>query len=97
MDLTFAGAAYSADGSRIFFNQTTSGSSDGQTGCCQLFVVNADGTNLHRFVPTDNVTWDGDPVVSPDGKWIAFWHNLPNQATQQVAVIAADGTGPVDR
>ena len=43
MDLTFATTTYSADGNRIFFNQTTDDASFGDSGCCQLFVVNADG------------------------------------------------------
>ena len=93
MDATFASAAYSADGSRIFFNQYTADASFGDPGCCQLFVVNADGNDLHKFVPNSGDTWDGSAEVSPDGTRIAFWHNLPNRATQHVAVMRADGTG----
>lgn len=93
MDATFASAAYSADGSRIFFNQYTADASFGDPGCCQLFVVNADGSDLHKFVPNTGDTWDGAAQVSPDGSRIAFWHNLPNRPTQHVAVIRADGTG----
>jgi Tol biopolymer transport system component len=96
MTATFLNATYSADGSRVFFNEYTDGGSSGSPGCCQLFEVNADGTDLHQFVANDGTgTWDGNPMASPDGKWIAFWHNLPDRSTQQLAVAAADGSGKV--
>ena len=95
MDATFATASYSPDGRVVSFNMYTSDASDGDPGCCQLFAVNASGGLPRRLVNSPTNTWDGDPVTSPDGKWVAFWHNLPDQATQQVAVIAADGTGDV--
>jgi len=87
MDMTFSTATYSADGSRIFFNHGDEG------GCCQLFVVNADGGDLHRFVTSADGVWDGEAAVSPDGTRVAFWHNLPDRATQRVTVVRADGTG----
>ena len=93
MDMTFATTTYSADGSRIFFNQYTTDASFGDAGCCQLFVVNADGSDLHKFIPNTGDTWDGEAAVSPDGSWVAFWHNLPNRATHRVTVVRADGTG----
>ncbi|MEP6638205.1 MAG: hypothetical protein ABJC39_02555 [Chloroflexota bacterium] len=93
MGATFASAAYSADGSRVFFNQYTLDASYGQPGCCQLFVVNADGTDLHKFIPNTSGAWDGAAVVSPDGKWVAFWHN--DKPAHGVSVIRADGTGPI--
>jgi Tol biopolymer transport system component len=93
MDATFANAAYSADGSRVFFDMYTSDASFGEPGCCQLFVVNADGTDLHKFIPNDGTgTWDGEASVSPDGTKVAFWHNLPDRANQ-VTIVNADGTG----
>jgi len=92
MDATFADAAYSPDGKRVFFNMYTSDASFGEPGCCQLFVVNADGTDMHKFIPNTGDTWDGEASVSPDGTKVAFWHNLPNQANR-VTVINADGTG----
>jgi hypothetical protein len=95
MDLTFATTTYSADGSRIFFNQTTDDASFGDAGCCQLFVVNADGSDLHKFVPSSGGIWDGEAAVSPDGKRIAFWRNLPDAATHRVSIVASDSPGQV--
>ncbi len=96
MTATFLNATYSADGGRVFFNEYTEDVSNGDPGCCELFVVNADGGNLHKFVANDGSgTWDGNPLPSPDGKWVAFWHNLPDRPSQQLAVIAADGSGEV--
>jgi len=82
---------YSADGTRIFYQSYTR-EPGGQEGCCQLWVMNADGTNPHRFVqdPATPGGWEGQPEVSPDGKWVAF-----NDGTPQVAVVRADGTGPL--
>ena len=93
MDATFETATYSADGKRVFFQMYTEDASMGDPGCCQFFVVNADGTDLHKFVPNDGSgTWDGEVTVSPDGSRVAFWHNLPDQANR-VTVMNADGTG----
>ena len=38
----------------------------------QIFVMNADGTNVHRLTYTANAAWDGYPSWSPDGTKIAF-------------------------
>ena len=89
----WGGAAYSADGSRIFYTgpyaqETPTGS------CCALWVMNADGSEPHEFIPNDGRAWEGQPAVSPDGSRIAFWHAGD---TSQVSVARADGTGPVIR
>ena len=95
MDFTFINLSYSPDGRRLFFNQSTDDASNGDPGCCQLFAVDADGGVPYKVVHSESGVWDGDPVVSPDGRWVAFWHNIPDQPTQQVAVAATDGTGDV--
>ena len=98
MGLSFGAATYSADGSRIFYQHGDA------TGCCRLWVVGVDGSDAHEFVPPSGASWDGVSAVSPDGKWVAYWH-VPNAVSdggdpndpvrQRVAVVSADGTGPV--
>jgi Tol biopolymer transport system component len=88
----WGGATWSADGSRIFYTrpyvvETSTGS------CCSLWVMNADGSEPHQFIPNEGTAWDGQPTVSPDGSKVAFWHVSREGA--QVAVASADGTGPV--
>jgi len=91
-DLDLDGPSYTPDGSRIFFQYAAQVSPD--NGCCQLWVMDADGSNAHQF-PDDRVTdaWEGVPAVSPDGRWVAFWRVAGN--SQHVSVVQADGTGPV--
>lgn len=91
LDLT--GAVYTADGGRILYNRWTLDASVGAEGCCQLFVMNADGTNQHLFIPNTGGAWDGQAVVSPDGTRVAFWHN--DKPTHGISVIRTDGTGEI--
>lgn len=57
--------AWSPDGSRIAFHVVYGGALD-----AELFVMNADGTDLVQL--TDNTVEDSDPAWSPDGSRIAF-------------------------
>jgi Tol biopolymer transport system component len=79
---------YSADGSRIFYSRWFKDS-------IQLWVMNADGSNAHRFVGEAGYSEDHYPVVSPDGRWVAFDHHADGAAIQRLAVVRADGTGPI--
>jgi Tol biopolymer transport system component len=85
VDMSFSGATYSADGSQIFYERGD------ESGCCRLWVVDADGTDAHEFLPRGEA-WDGQAVVSPDGTRIAYWHVTD---TGHITVVRADGTGPV--
>jgi Tol biopolymer transport system component len=88
VDLDLQGAVYSADGDRIFYQH-------GTDECCELWVIDADGTNQHRFLNQPaNGRWEGQPAVSPDGQWIAFWHVINDSPTQRISVARADETGP---
>ena len=94
MDMDLRQFAYSGDGSRIFYNHADA------AGCCQLWTANADGTDQHVLVPNAGDAWDGVPVASPDGKWVAFWHHPNDGLTRGIAVVSVDGgpvtqTGPV--
>jgi TolB protein len=52
-----------------------------------VFVVNADGTGLHR-VASQMLNMDSPPSWSPDGRWILF-----SAGTGTVYVVHPDGTG----
>jgi hypothetical protein len=91
MGLSFEGAVYTPDGERIFYQHGDA------SGCCQLWVVNADGSGAHSFVPEDDPGWSGQPAVSPDGKRIAYRWNANNATWLGLAVARVDGTGPVIR
>jgi Tol biopolymer transport system component len=94
MDFHAQNMVYSPDGERLFY-QSYSRSWDGQTdGCCQLWVVNADGTNPHRFESVGEAAWTGLPTVSPDGRWVSYWSVLGNSGNLQIRVAPADGSGP---
>ncbi|HEV8403583.1 MAG TPA: hypothetical protein VGQ31_11160 [Candidatus Limnocylindrales bacterium] len=90
LDQDLNGVTYSADGGRIFYQRWFPDS-------IQLWVMNADGTGAHEFVSRVGRHWDGIPDPSPDGRWVAFW-DVPEDgsgAPQRVAVIRADGSGPI--
>jgi Tol biopolymer transport system component len=93
------GLTYSPDGARIFYQSYVSGTDGTGGGCCQLWVMNADGTDQHQFVqdPAAPNGWQGEPAISPDGKWIAFDSLINDGPTPGVAIVRADGTGPVIR
>jgi Tol biopolymer transport system component len=86
VDLSFGGATYSADGSRIFYQHGDSG------GCCRLWVMNADGIDPHEFKPL-GPAWDGSAVLSPDGTKVAYWHNANDGPAHGITVVRADGSG----
>ena len=89
MDFSFRGATYTADGSRILYQHGD------ESGCCQLWAMNADGSDRHPFVPENVPAWSGQAVPSPDGTRIAYWWNPNDGPAHGVAVVRADGTGPV--
>jgi hypothetical protein len=93
--LDLSSATYTPDGSRIFFNRWTDDASQGDPGCCQLYVMNADGSDQHEFIPNPGTAWDGDASVSPDGTLVAFWHHGMDAPDHGVFVIRTDGTGPL--
>lgn len=86
MDMAFFSATYSPDGRRIFYEHAD------ETGCCRLWVMNADGTDKHEFLPR-GPAWDGQASVSPDGRWVAYWHNPNGGPDHGVSVVRTDGAG----
>jgi Tol biopolymer transport system component len=74
--------AWSPDGSRIAFHVVYGGALD-----AELFVMNADGTNVVQL--TDNAPDDSDAAWSPDGSRIAFVRN------GRIETMDPDGSGVV--
>jgi hypothetical protein len=87
----WGGATYSADGRQIFYTRPYARDFPNGT-CCSLWVANSDGSDQHQLIPNEGTAWDGEPVVSPDGSRVAFWHV---EESGGVAVARTDGTGPV--
>jgi hypothetical protein len=60
----------------------------GDDGRFHLFAANPDGSAERQI--TDDATNDTDPAVSPDGKTIAFVHEL-DQGIRVVATVSVEG------
>ena len=94
MGLHAATIAYSADGERLFYQSYAPAPFDQDGGCCQLWVMNADGTDAHAFESVKQAAWTGVPTVSPDGRWVSYWSVLGSSGKQQIRVAPADESGP---
>jgi Tol biopolymer transport system component len=77
---------WSPDGTRLTFARQPGGPA-GAT----LYMVNADGSNLHEYVPANLHAIE--PRWSPDGSLISFLSADPEQDGGEIYVVAPDGTG----
>jgi dipeptidyl aminopeptidase/acylaminoacyl peptidase len=68
------GTAFSPDGRELCFNAKTDAHPESSTNS-DLFVVPVDGSAAPRRI-TSNPGFDGEPVYSPDGRWIAYHAQL---------------------
>lgn len=80
---TNSGPAWSPDGARLAFASDRTGSMD-------LYVMNADGSNVMRR----GFTHSGDPAWSPDGRQIAFASLCEGQGCILTTSADDDGVGP---
>jgi Tol biopolymer transport system component len=62
---------WSPDGNQLAFTSPCDGRHDLYPGA-QIYLINADGTNLHLLPVPNDPQGDFDPAWSPDGKKIAF-------------------------
>ncbi len=72
-------AATSQSGGRIAFASTRAG------GDAEIFVMNADGSNLRQV--TDNDGHDHSPDWAPDGRRIVFVHEPPDEENADLRIV----------
>ena len=61
MDQHLNALAYTADGARILYQSAVP--IDRPDGCCQLWVMNADGSDPARFVHDPGAGWEGEASI----------------------------------
>lgn len=69
-DYSHNNPAFSADGTKIYFSAIRKPDAEYQRGDSEIYVV--DLKSLEIKVLTDRKGPDNDPLVSPDGQWIAY-------------------------
>jgi dipeptidyl aminopeptidase/acylaminoacyl peptidase len=80
-----SGPAWSPDGRQIAFESTLDGDMD-------VYVINADGTNLRKLTQNDD-RHDEGPAWSPDGRQIVY-SSGPDDLHEDIYVMNADGSDP---
>lgn len=73
---------YSPDGTKVAFT------SPGQSGWPQIWVMDADGTNLRQLTTTQGYTCDW----SPDGEWIVYTDS--RAVNGRLWIMRSDGSNP---
>lgn len=88
MNIQSCGQSWSPDRSQIAFHSKLAGDAS-----LHLYVVNADGSNLHRLT-NDDLAQDGFPTWSADGRQIAFVRHTAGDwvLTASIYTINVDGT-----
>jgi hypothetical protein len=82
--------AWSPDGSKIYYNHY-----DNRAGATQAWVMNADGSDAHRFNASGPpcCSWEGGQLPSPDGKWVLMNRSSSIGLGDGLTVFPADGSG----
>src|ERR1044072_7702666 len=79
-----AEATFAGENGKIVFE-----SHRDQGGSAEIYTVNADGSTPTRL--TNNSAFDGEPVLSANGKKVAF--RSDRDGNPEIWVINADGSG----
>ena len=78
------GARWSRDGKKIAFDANAGGRSE-------VYVMNANGSDMRRLTTSPTGTSSSNPDWSPDGTKLLFQRNFPESA--EIWVMNADGSG----
>jgi Tol biopolymer transport system component len=78
--------AWSPNGRLIAFSSYEGTGGAGPSNPGGIYVMNADGTNIHRL-PAADPGPEQDPAWSPDGKWLVFSQLSTNWDTDHIARI----------
>jgi len=83
---------WSPDGTKIAFVSNRDQRGDcNYVGNCEIYVMNADGSNLTRLTSTPNLVLDFNPKWSPDGSKITFFRGTAF-SPHDIWVMDADGS-----
>lgn len=97
-------ANWSPDGGKIIYVNWDSSEED-DTRRQQIFIANADGTNIQKLTYLENSTNLSMPAISPDGQQVVFVYNRKNEGPEIFLMNidgssvrkATEGDGYVDR
>ena len=64
--------SFSPDGHTIYFSARLAGRSEPWSTNFDIYAVPADGSAAPKDLTGDNPAWDADPIVSPDGRTLAY-------------------------
>ena len=82
---------WSPDGKRIAFNSTRDGQGDSILDSVEIYIMDADGSNVRRLTRTTDKGYSSlDPRWSPDGEKIAYL-SAPGK-TRHIFVMDANGS-----
>jgi Tol biopolymer transport system component len=82
--------AWSPDGTQLAFSSNRDAPPAGRTSQEDIYVMNADGSNMRRLTDADGE--DSCPEWSPDGTKIAFLSTRETVGLGQIYVMDADGS-----
>jgi Tol biopolymer transport system component len=62
----------------------------------EIYVMNADGSNVTRLTVTDQPSWSSKAAWSPDGNKITYASSQGSYPATSIWVMDADGSNPID-